>query len=104
MIYYGFIETNRLEKIEMNSMNSALQAMTPKQEVLEKFVAILPQEMLDTMKADKMTSFDFVMFVIRVSVELKLCTVEQCWNLLFGDDTYAQFKNAIYDILESKSV
>ena len=88
----------------MNDMNSALQAMTPKKEVLERFVAILPQDMLDTMKAEKMTSFDFAMFVIRVSVEMKLCTVEQCWNLIFGNNTYAQFKDAIYNILESKTI
>ena len=55
--------------------------------------------MLDTIKADKISKFDFAMSIVKLSVEMKLCTLDQAWNVIFNG-TYAEFKDAILQILE----
>ena len=82
-----------------NSINNAVLACTPNDDVIAKFVAIMPQEMLDTIKADKISKFDFAMSIVKLSVEMKLCTLDQAWNVIFNG-TYAEFKDAILQILE----
>lgn len=84
-----------------NLINNAVLACTPNQEVVARFVAIMPQEILDTIRKEKLSQFDFAMSIVKLSVEMELCTLEQAWNVVFNG-TYAEFKDAIYEILEAE--
>lgn len=83
------------------NVNAAIKACTPNDAVVAKFVAIMPQEILDTIRKENISKFDFAMSIVKLSVQMELCTLEQAWNVIF-DGTYAEFKDAIYNILEAE--
>lgn len=85
-----------------NLINNGIENCTPNQEVIARFVAIMPQEILDTIRRDNISQFDFAMSIIKLSVEMELCSVEECWNVIFGAGTYAKFKDAVMNILEAE--
>lgn len=84
-------------------MNKALKAMQPNDKVIKAIIEILPQDMLDAIKKDGMNKFDFALFVVKMTVDMKMASMNDAWDLVFGKGTYAQFKDAIYELLkESK--
>lgn len=85
-----------------NLINNAVLSCTPNDAVIAKFVAILPQEMLDTIKADNISKFDFALFIVRTAVMMEVCDLTTAWDLVFGAGSYDKFKHCIYDILEAE--
>ena len=85
------------------SMTQALQSMQPNDVVIEKVLSILPEEILKTIKSEKISKFDFAMSIIRLMVKTELCTMDQAWDIVFGKGTYSKFKDAIYTILKDQA-
>lgn len=74
-------------------------ALKPNETVINKIVAILPTEIIEAIKAEGMTKFEFALFIVRNTVHMQICGLNEAFDLVFGDGMYAQFKNEVYEAL-----
>lgn len=76
--------------------------LSPNEAVINNIAAILPIEMIESIKSEGMTKFDFALFIVRTTVHMGICDLSEAFDAVFGNGMYAQFKNEVYEALTSK--
>lgn len=53
----------------------------------------------DIIKAG-MNELDTALFIVKFTVGNNMMEMEECWNLVFGEGSYASLKKSVYELLK----
>lgn len=84
----------------MNTSN-VVKSLTPNPVVIDQFLSIMPEEMKTEMRKAKFNVVDFGQFIVNVSVKDHGMSVNDAWDMVFGDGSYNLLKNEVFNALEA---